>query len=57
MAREVFVCKKCWEQGATQDGICANCGPTQVVCLDDYARWVEGLLTIADEIPPLPEEN
>jgi hypothetical protein len=41
MAREVFICVKCGEQGATQDGICKTCGPTQVMCLDDWARKQE----------------
>jgi predicted ATP-dependent serine protease len=41
MAREVFVCQKCGEQGAEQWGFCHNCGPTQVMCLDDWARAKE----------------
>lgn len=41
MAREVFVCIECGEQGAEQWGYCKKCGPVQVMCLDDWARKQE----------------
>ena len=41
MAKEVFVCVQCGKQGAEQWGYCKDCGATQVMCLDDYAREQE----------------
>lgn len=41
MVREVFVCTNCGKQGAKKSGECKKCGPTQVMCLDDFAREQE----------------